>query len=255
MIHVLRGMVRSDLIDLKRYWLNATSGIITLYAVFLLLFFGMKSFAAGPSLGDSTTSLIVSYWMIALTMLAFESAGWYLSNQAQVGTLEQLYLSPYGPGTVLFGKMVAGIVYSLCFNVPFLFMLMVTTGQWLHLDLLSMLPFILFGLLQGFGIGLAMGGLVLIHKRISGIFQVMYMAFIGFVAAPPDLSPLVRLLPLNQNWRLLRSVMGDGLRLWELPLGDVVYVVAQTAVILLLGFGAYKLCERYAKEHGRLGQY
>lgn len=255
MIQVLRGMVRSELIDFKRYWLNATSGIVTLYAIFLLIFFGMRSFVAGPTLGDETTSLIVSYWMITLTMLAFEAAGWYLSNQAQVGTLEQLYLSPYGPGIVLFGKMVAGIVFSLIFNIPFLFMLMLTTGRWLNLDIVSMLPFVLFALLQGFGIGLGMGGLVLIHKRISGMFQVMYMAFIAFVATPPDVSPLVRLMPLNQNWRLLRNVMGDGMRLWELPLGDVAYVALQTAVILLLGFGGYKLCERYAKEHGRLGQY
>lgn len=255
MIHVIRGMVRSEMIDFKRYWLNAASGIITLYAIFLLLFFGMRSFATGPTLGDSTTSLIVGYWMITLTMLAFEAAGWYLSNQAQVGTLEQLYLSPYGPAVVLFGKLVGGIVFSLIFNVPFLFMLMVTTGQWLNLDLVSMLPFVLFGLLQGFGLGLGMGGLVLIHKRITGLFQIMNMAFVAFVATPPEFSPLVRLMPLNQNWRLLRNVMGDGLRLWELPVGDVLYVVAQSVIILLVGFGAYKLCERYAKEHGRLGQY
>lgn len=256
MIHLLAGVIREEIVFLRRYPFNTISAVATMYIIFLMLFFGARSAAGmGFDLGDSISGLVVGYWVFVITTIAFQQLGMYLSEQAKVGTLEQLYLSPYGFGWIACGKMLGVLVYNLVVSVPFLFVLMLTTGKWLHVDMLSVVPLVLANVLQAYGIGFLLGGLTLLHKRMEALFQLVTMFLLAGIALPTALSPLVRLLPLNLPWRLLRSVMAEGVSIGALPGSDLLFVTVHTLLLFGLGWVAYLICERSARRRGALGQY
>lgn len=256
MIHLLAGVIREEIALLKRYPFNTVSAVATMYIIFLMLFFGAKSAVGmGVDLGDSISSLVVSYWVLVITTVSFQQFGFYLSEQAKVGTLEQLYLSPYGFGWIACGKMLGVFTYNVAVSAPFLFLLMLTTGKWLHVDLLSVVPLVLANVLQAYGIGFLLGGLTLVHKRMEALFQLVTMLLVACIALPTALSPWVRLLPLNVTWRLLRTVMAEGVSIGALPGSDLAFVAIQTLTLFGLGWIAYLACEKSARRRGALGQY
>lgn len=254
MIHALIGLVRQEFITGRRYWLNMLSGVAFGYILFVLLFFGVQSFAPA-GLGGAVESLVVGYWVVLLTNMCYQSIESFVGMEAMAGTLEQLYLSPFPFGWLALGKVLGAVLFYLALNVPFLALIMATTGRWLHIDVLSIAPLVLVVMAQAFGLGFAMGGVMLIVKQVGQLSQAVSMLLVVCIAAPPNLSPLVSLLPYNLAWRLLRSVMADSVPLWRLPPGDLAFVAAQTAVLVLVGGLVYRWCEKVAKRRGLLGQH
>jgi ABC-2 type transport system permease protein len=192
---------------------------------------------------------------VLLTNMTFQNMMSFISFQAMTGMLEQLYLSPYSFTWLAFGKMLGSLFYSLTLYVPVLFLMMLTTGQWLHLDLLSIFPLILLLTAQAYGMGFMMGGLALLYKQINALGQPVVMLLVLFIAAPPDLAPFVRFVPFNVGWRLLRDVMADGVPIWQLPTWDLALVAIQAAVLCWGGWLVYRWCEEIARQRGVLGQY
>lgn len=253
MIHALVGLVRLEFLSSWRYWLNFMSGTLWSYLLFVLLFFGVHTFAApGIALGEATDSLMVGFWVYLLVNISFQSLRYYLSMEAQQGTLEQLYLSPFPFWWLAFGRILGNFLHNLAFGAPFLFLQMLTTGRWLTIDVVSVLPLVVLIMAQAYGIGLVMAGITLIHKRVSVLDQVVTMLFAVLIVAPPELA---RFLPLNLAWRLLREMMADGIPIWSLPTAELAFVLLQAAVLMGLGWGVYRGCEGIARRQALLGQY
>jgi ABC-2 type transport system permease protein len=253
MIHALLGLTRHQFVTQERYWLNLVSGTLWAYLLFVLVFLGIRS--PGLDLGITTGSLIIAYWVIFLTNDAFQSVQYQLSNEASVGTLEQLYLSPFPFWWIAFGKMFGGFLLNMAINLPFLFLMMFTTGRWLSFDVASVLPLVTATIAQAYGIGLALGGAALIYKQIGSLGLVPELLMVAFIMAPQDLSPLVRFLPFNLEWRLLRDVMADGIPIWGLPVPGLGLIVLKTIILIGAGWAVYSWCERVAKRKALLGQY
>lgn len=255
MIHAVVGLMRHEWIQVRRYWLNYLSGTLVYYVLFLLAVYGSRTSGNSTGVGAARDSLVVGFWVVSMTNVAFERTGFFVANQAMMGTLEQLYLSPFGFGWILVASLLVGLLTILFVTVPLLLLLMATTGQWLHVNPLTLTPLVAVIVAQAYAIGLCVGALALIHKRVQGLNQAALLVLLVFIAAPRDLSPLVRVLPLNGAWQLLRDAMTDGRLLWELPLSDVVLVIAQTGVLLAVSWAFFRWCERVAKARGLLGQY
>ena len=133
--------------------------------------------------------------------------------------------------------------------------MMIVTGRWLHLDVVSLLPLILLTLAGVYGIGFAIGGLALVFKRIESFVQIFQFAIVGLIAAPVDRFPVLRYLPLAEGARLIRRVMTEGLSIFELPATDLFFLFANSTIYLGLGFLAFKLLENVARDRGLLGHY
>jgi ABC-2 type transport system permease protein len=256
MIYAAYGLIRQEFLMARRYWLNTISAMLFGYAIFVLLFWGIQSFS-GPqeALGTTVESLLIGYWVVVLTNMTFQSVESFVAREAMTGTLEQLYLSPYAFWWLAFGKMLGAVLYNFILNVLFLFLMMLTTGRWLNLEVTSILPLVLVLMTQAYGIGFVMGGLALIYKRIGALSQAIAVLLILFITAPPTLSPFVRLLPFNLAWRLLRSVMAEGVTILALPTGDLVLIIIQTLLLCWMGWAVYSWGERTAKQHGLLSQH
>jgi ABC-2 type transport system permease protein len=96
---VLAAVFRRDWTMLKRYMVNSISSLVSIYMIFILIFAGIQSvsnYVKTGALDGSLEGTIVGFFVWTFTIYAFSNLSWNLINEAQTGTLEQLYLAPCG---------------------------------------------------------------------------------------------------------------------------------------------------------------
>ncbi|WP_231183996.1 ABC transporter permease [Haladaptatus sp. DYF46] len=244
---------------LARYPMNTLAQIVTVYLFFAAIFFGGKA-AAGSiggagALSDTFGGLIVGWFLWTMALTAYFSLASSVTQEAQWGTLEQLYMSPYGFGSVMAASVVAYLLESMLWGAIILPLMLVTTGQSLAVDLLTVVPIVVLTLLPVVGIGFVFAGLALLYKRIENLSQLMQFVLIGLIAAPIADSEPLRYLPLVQGSSMLQRAMQGGVRLWQFPASDLAVLVVTAVGYCLLGFYAFKRAARRARRMGVLGHY
>lgn len=257
---LLGAIVYKRALLLARYPMNTLAQFIAVYLFFAVIFFGGKA-AAGSlgsgagALGETFDGLIVGWFLWTMSLTAYFSLAQTITQESQWGTLEQLYMSPFGFGAVMGASVVGLLLESLLWGGGILAVMLLTTGQSLSVDLLTVVPVSLFALLSVVGIGFVFAGGALVYKRIENVTQLMQFVLIGLIAAPvADVAPL-RYLPLVQGSSMLQRAMGAGVRLWAFPTGEVVVLVVTGVVYCLLGYGVFRVAARRARREGLMGQY
>lgn len=250
----LRQSARKRLVLLIRYPVNTLSQLGTVFLVFLVLFFGGQALAPA-AMEDTIGGLVVGYLLWSVSITAYSGLAWNVTREAQWGTLEQLFMSPFGFGRVMLAKTVVNLAESLLWGVVTLAFMLAVTGESLVVDPVTVLPLGLLAIAPAVGIGFAFGGLAIRFKRIENAFQLAQFFFIGLISAPVADYPVLKWLPLAQGSYLLRRAMADGVSLWNLP-ADELGVLVLTAVLYLgLGYAAFTYCQRWARRDGVMGHY
>lgn len=243
-------------IEWKRYAFNLFSGIITLYLIFIAIFVGLK-FVAGnqPRFGENVEGLIVGFFIWTYAMSGYSTLSWSLIHEAMIGTLEQLYMTPFGFKWVTIFTIISSLILNLVFIIPMLFLMMLTTGRFLHFDFLTLIPLLTLTISGGYGIGYLTGGLGLIFKKLQAFFQVLQFLFIGCIAAPVERVPWFKILPFSLGTNLIAENMIHQIPIYKLPLTDIGLLILNSAFYIFLGFFIFNLCEKYAKDRALLGHY
>jgi ABC-2 type transport system permease protein len=249
-----RAVAYKSLILRVRYAFNTVTNLFTIYVFFALLFFGGRA-VAPQAITNSLTGIIVGFFLLLMATVAYSDLSWELVREAQWGTLEQLYMSPLGFRRVVFLKTAVNILVAFAFGAILLALMLVTTGTTLALDPLTVVPLGILALGPAVGVGYVLGGLALLFKRVENVFQIVQFSFVGLVAAPVDAYPLLKLLPLALGADLLRSAMGEGLRLWQLPATDLALLVVEAVVYVAVGHVVFGWLARRARAGGKLGKY
>jgi ABC-2 type transport system permease protein len=164
-------------------------------------------------------------------------------------------MSPYGFGTVMAVRTLVNVVESFVWGALILASMLLTTGETLALDPLTVVPLAVLTLAPVVGIGFVFGGLALVYKRIESMFQLVQFVLIGLIAAPLSVSPVVRFLPMAQGSALLQRAMGEGVRLWAFPTADLAVLVGTGVGYLLVGYLAFLKASSVARSRGVLGHY
>lgn len=249
------AIVYRHLIELKRYAFNTLSSLVTVYLVFLLMFFGARLLAGGEAIfGDTLEGLIVGFLVWTMAIVAYSELSWSLMREAQLGTLEQLYMCPAGFRWVILCWAGGTFLTSLVFSAPILMLMMVTTGRYLRLDIPSLIPLLLLTVAGVYGIGLAMAGLALVFKRIQAAFQILQFVFVAFLFAPSE-PTWAKILPLNWGTELIGRVMVREVRLVEMPGVDLLILLTNALGWFAFGVLVFGLLERTARRRGLLGHY
>ncbi len=243
-------------INLKRYVFDTISSLVTMYIVFIVIFFGVRGIG-GMAITEGTTleGILVGYLLWALAIMAYSELSWDLNNEAQMGTLEQLYVSPIGFKWINAYSMLSNLLFQFVFSGLLLVLILISTGKYLNLDIISILPIFILALGSAYGIGFAVGGLALIFKRVRSFFQIVQIIFVAFIAVPAEQFPPIVFMPLSKANYLLRRIMVDGLHIGELESGDLLLVIITSTVYMTLGLLAFAKCEKIAKKKGLLGHY
>lgn len=251
---LVRGVFRRDIVLLRRYPLDTLTNVLVIYLFFAIAFFGGRTLENNP-IGDSTDTLIVGFFLFTLTTVIFTKLGNDIVMEARWGTLEQLYMTPFGFGTVVSLTAVVSLLLALVYSALILGLMMVSTGNYLALDLVTVVPLAILTLASAMGLGFLLTGISLLYKRILHVLQIFQIAFVVFIAAPVEQYAALKLLPVSLGSHLVFESMVDGLRLWELPAADLALLVAKAVAYLALGMGALVYCANLARRRGKLGHY
>lgn len=242
-----------------RYRVNFLAQLLASYLFFAVLFFGgqaaVDSVGGAPTIGSTLDGVIVGWFLYTMAQSSYSSLPGNVTQESEWGTLEQLYMSPYGFGTVMSAKVVVNVVQSVIFGALMLGLILLTTQRALSIDFVTIVPVTLLALLSVVGIGFVFAGLALIYKRVESVSQLMQFFIIGLIAAPvAGFSPL-RLLPLVQGSSMLQDAMRNGVRLWEFPASELGLLVGTALVYWLAGYAVFLVCSRVARGRGVMGHY
>lgn len=248
--------------ELSRYKFDTLSDILSLYALFMAMFFGLKFFglsisASSVTLGHTLEGFVAGYFLWAIMMMAYSDVAYSIINDASKGTLEQLSMSDLGLHNILIMRSITNMLVNMLIAFALLVIIMATTGFWLHINIISMLLPIFIGLFSILGLSLIFGGLALIFKKVQSFLNIIQYFLIGLVIPSPGSFNIVltAALPFRPSINMIYFCMIKGTSFFDFSLGDYGILIANSIVYLAIGLFVFKQCTKIAKRKGLLGQY
>lgn len=257
-------MLKPLVAEIERHWivfLRYPAEALASTASFTILFYailqGVEHAAGGPLvLGTGLQGLIVGFTLWYLAVMALGSMAWGIQGELQMGTLEQVFLSPFGSRRILLARVVAAATLNLAHSFVLLVALLLLTGRTLFISAVVLIPSIPF--LMGInGLGFVLAGLALLYKRIIGLINLSQYLVILLITVPagvwPNALPLWSwLLPVVPSVRAVHDVMARGTSVLTAP---IIPVVINGMGYLVLGLLFYGWAEKAVRRQGSLGAY
>ena len=253
--NLLKANVRKEYIELKRYLPNTLAMVFTFYIIFLGMFTGIQ-LIGDPSTQDLNIQYaIVNYifWFLAMTVM--NSIGWEITNEAMRGTLEQLCMSPMGIWRIMVTRLLATTTLYFFIIVGLLYLSMLTTGQWLNIDVIAIMPILILTLISMFGVGFMIAGISIILKQVQAFLQILQFVLAALTFIPLSVAPFFAFLPFVKGVDLVRQVMIEGITLTQFSTGDFLILGFNAIFYFALGLVFFFYCERVAMKKGLLAHY
>jgi len=252
--HLVKAVIYRDLVIWIRYPVNAALGLFFGVFFFALMFYGGR-LVAGQAITDTIEGLIVGYFLWTLSLSAYSGLTNDIRSEASWGTLERHYMTPFGFGPVVFAKALALVFRSFLTSAVVLAAMLLMTGTVLEINVVTVVTISAITILAAVGIGLAMGGLGVLYKRIGNLVSLLQFSFIGLISAPAFDLWWAKFLPLAQGSAMLQVAMKGGVRLWQFDPVAIVVLVGTSLLYLGLGYAVFVLATRRARRLGVLGDY
>ncbi len=257
MLELFLAEFRRSWIQFIRYPFEAIGVIIFTTTIFYGLFLS-TGYVAGPSLqlGNRFDAIVVGYvlWSLVFFIMVDTSSG--LQHEAITGTLEQLFLSPFGATLVWVMRALASLVLRLVLILTILLLIMALTGSQIKFPPTLLLP-LLTVLLGAYGLAFIMGSIALLLKQVQQLLGIFQFGLLFLMATPTETwqgsLQIVRwLLPMTGGAGLLRDLMARGEALNWAGFG---LALLNGVVYFTLGLLVFRFTEKEAKRRGLLGGY
>lgn len=248
---------RRVLREFLRYPTEVGVSIVVLVALFYGLFLGTHYMAGpGAQFGERLDSIIVGYVVWTLVLHSFASVAGEMQKDAQVGALEQVFLSAYGPVKVFVCRTIADALVNLMVTLTVLFLILALTGRWLQFSPGALIPVGAI-VLGAFGLAFLVGAMALAFKRVQqlvnlGQFVLLFLIMAPFETWQGPVAQLRFLLPLAAGAGLLRDQLA---RAADLDWAAIGAAYANGAVYALLGLAVFQMMVRNVKRRGTLAWY
>lgn len=257
MLKLFLAELRREWILLRRYKTEMVAGIVGITIAFYGIFLTTK-YVAGPlpTFGDRLDSIVVGYVLWSLVVFIVSSIAGGLQQEAFTGTLEQIFLTPYGARQVFMMRAIANLAIQLVQNIVILVIIIVLTGTQLSFPPTLVLP-LLTVLLGAYGLALAVGSLALLLKRVQQLLGFLPFGLVLMLMVPVEswtgpFQLLGLVLPMTPGAELLRNLMARGEALsWT----GLAIALINGATYLALGLFFFRKAEQVAKHRGKLGGY
>ncbi|WP_017317477.1 ABC transporter permease [Mastigocladopsis repens] len=257
MFELFLGEFRRNWIQFRRYPVEAIAGIFVYASVFYGLFLSARYIAGSAfQLGDRLDSIIIGYVLWTLMTFTLHNLAGELQQEAQTGTLEQVFLSRYGAIKVFLMRTLANLTLQMIEILGILFIIMMLTGSRLNFPPTLLLPFVAV-VLGANGFAFAMGSLALLFKRIQQLIALSQFPFLFLLTTPTETwtgpaKILAAILPMTPGAGLLRDLMARGESL-NFPKLSIAFI--NGAVYFAVGLLLFHFAERQAKQRGMLSGY
>ncbi len=261
LIRVVVAEVRREFLRARTYWLEVVADQVLFTLGFLLLSGLFQLVAEGNYLAEAQLASLVGFfiWRVAdgCILRTVDS----ISDDAQSGTLEQVWLSSISPQLILLARSLAILLYhtlrGLLLAAVLMFILRLS-------PVLSPGVLLVFALTQAgaFGVAFIITGLHLVYKNVSSLTVAISTAllFLTGALAPLDnvsqLDILSRMLPLTIGIKLTRQLVVEGMSMatvWQHP--DLYWLLLNTLFYGLVGWLVMGWGQRLAQRDGSLAHY
>ncbi|HEY9639950.1 MAG TPA: ABC transporter permease [Coleofasciculaceae cyanobacterium] len=257
MFELFLAELKRSFIQLTRYSAEVIGGIVGTTIIFYGLFLSTR-YVAGSSFqfGDRFDSIIIGYVLWTLMIFIQGSISGGLQDEARTGTLEQLFISPFGASKVFLARAIASLLINLIINLSILIIIITLTGSKLSFPL-TLFPPLLAVVLGAYGLSFTMGSLALILKQVQQVLSIFQFGLLFLFTAPVEnwtgaLRVLGYCIPMAPGAGLLRAVMARG---EELDWGIWAIAFLNGAVYFGIGMVLFQWAERQTKRSGKLGGY
>lgn len=239
------------------------SNMLTQIFMMVLIFVGATFLIGGGQFrADQIPSMLLGYTVWYYARIVIMTTSSEMLGEAQIGTLEQIYMSPAHPAWILLARMFVLLCSSTI--VVILPTILIAAPLGIHFPFrpegLIIFALTLVGL---FGFALALSGAALVFKQIETLADLIQNVLLFLTGSllpithfPPWLFFFAQSLPITQGITVIREVMLQGeslIAVWNN--GSLLWLVLNSAIYLGIGWAIYIICERYAKVKGSLGQY
>lgn len=249
---IFYSIVKKHFIELRRYFLNTLMSMGGIFILFMLVFFGLRSFEAGT---ETLQGTIVGFAMWIFAAMAYSEMSWGLLQEARDGTLEQLYLTPSSFRRISAYRVIASFIFQFMLFVMFLGIMMVVTGEYLILNP-GVVVLVGLALLSIYGIGYIMGGLSLVFKKVQAGNQILQFMFILFLVLPSITTHyIIYITPISWGNILINRMLVGGMSLLDFSVFDYSILLINSLAYLFAGILIFSYLERVAKKRGLLGHY
>ncbi len=253
--------IRRELKHIQAYRLEMLADQILFTLGFLLLSGLFQLVADGNYQKEAQLASLIGYaiWRVADGCILRVTGG--LSDDAQTGTLEQIWLSAVPPQQVLLARGFAVLLYQSGRGALLLLVLAIVLGLLPKFSPGAMLLFVLTQV-GALGVAFAIAGLHLIYKNVSSLAMGISTAllFLTGALAPlesaPTLDRVSHLLPLTLGIKLLRQLVVEGLPfavVYRQP--DFYWFLLNTLCFGLLGWAIISWGQWVAQRDGSLAHY
>lgn len=237
---------------MKRYFVNTISMLVIMFFIFTGLFYGVKALAGASVNTQSLDAMIIGYVLWMSAMLVLQDIGNMILQESQMGTLEQLYLSPIRPKFIFIGKILSNLLFYFATTTVILYSEMLVTGRYLKINFLVFFLWLFVSLISLLGIGFAIGGLALIHKRIQAINSVLSFGLIGLMMLPVYPLNVFSFLPFIAGASTINAIIVKGA---TFPIEWYAFIIANSFAYLVLGMLLFGMIEKKARSMNKLSQY
>lgn len=243
-------------------WDYKFSMMTQLFGIFFI-FLGIMFFVGqGEITQEQVASTVIGFIVTFYAMETVSNMSWALMNEAQTGTLEQMYMSPVSTQLILLGRSFASLVAATAQMMIVVVITLLIFQVSLPLSL-SIVPVLLITIVGLLGFGYLVGGLTLIFKQVGPIANILQNflligngTFLPVSMMPAWLSAVALALPTTYGIVLMRRVMLDGEALMVLVSdGSLMWLTVQSIGYFIAGWFIYQFCENRARNQGTLGQY
>jgi ABC-2 type transport system permease protein len=243
----------------RRYPGDVFGGLAMMTMAFLGILAG-GIYIAGPALGsDGATridGLIVGYVLWAMVMFILGDGAGNIQREAVAGTLEQVYLSPFGAVRIIVTRSLAGLTLHVALMFVLLGVILLLTGRRLDLSVWLLPPFVTV-VFSALGLSLALGAAALVFKRVDQLLNLSRFFVLIPLVLPFDMPStaarvFASLLPMAPGSMLLRSIAVGGAAVDPLLMG---LAVLNGAAYFVAGLLVFNAADRYARSRALIGQH
>ncbi|KPQ37612.1 MAG: ABC-2 type transport system permease protein [Phormidesmis priestleyi Ana] len=257
MIDLLIGEFKRTWIQTRRYPAEVIGGIVILTSVFYGIFVSSQ-YMAGPTtnFGNRLDAIVVGYVIWTLVLYIVNDIANNLQLEAQTGTLEQVFLSPFGAPRVFLARAVASLTLRLMLIMIVMVIIMFITGSQLAFPVLLLLPLATL-LLSAYGLAFFIGSFALVLKKVQQVLGLFQFVLLFLLLAPTETwvggaKLAAYMMPIVPSIGLLRDLMArnEGLDwgVWAIALANGLFYFT-------LGTLVFRWAEGKAKRQGSLGGY
>ncbi|NLS44718.1 MAG: hypothetical protein GX969_03130 [Firmicutes bacterium] len=199
---------------------------------------------------------IVALTTVFIALIGLQIVHRVVKEESDLGTLEQLYLAPFGLSSLIIFRFVADTIRIM--PIILIVVGIVSRNQGISWTLV-LIPTIVFPMNIGMlGIGFLLGSLTLIAKRTGFIPNLTSLALLPLALSPPNKLPQIigvvgSVIPFAHGIRLIEIILGNApFSTWKLGFWKLCVL---SGLWVTLGILCFTKAESIARHKGLLGSY